>query len=180
MIGSRSALCDPPSTAAASGRWRVLGEHSFATFHARGVWGAVPANGRFTGLSGSITVANGEPISGDLAIPTATLITGLALRDHHLKGAGFFDVRRFPEITFVADRFVAVAGELRLRGRLQIRDRAIELELPVVVAEGSAGRVTLTARADLDRRAVGLGRSPLGMIRGPASVRINVVLERER
>ena len=61
-------------------------------------------------------------------------------------------------------------------GELAVRDRIAKLELPVELAEEPGDRLALTAHAVLDRERLGLGHSTLGMIRGPAEVRVDLVL----
>jgi polyisoprenoid-binding protein YceI len=115
-------------------------------------------------------------VSGELVIRAATLSTGLALRDHHLRDRDFFDVERYPEIRFAPDRLIVASGRIMVCGELAVRDRLAKLELPVELAEEPGDRLALTAHAVLDREPLGLGHSPLGMIRGPAEVAIDLVL----
>ena len=162
----------------APGRWRVRGERSRATFSARGFWGAARVTGTFGDLSGTAALAADGSFAGWLSIPAKTLDTGLTRRDRHLGSAEFFDVARFPEIRFAADGFESIEDRYVIYGELFVRDRTIRLALPVQVAPTSGGRLALTTEAVLSRDALGLGHSPLGIIRGPAKIRVQLVLER--
>jgi 3-(3-hydroxy-phenyl)propionate hydroxylase len=146
------------------------------TFSARGFWGLVPVTGSFAGPTGAATVDQDGRVSGELVIPAATLSTGLALRDRDLEGRDFFDVERYPEIRFAADRLTVSSGRIMVCGELAVRDRIAELELPVELAEEPGGRLALRADVVLEREPLGLGRSPLGMIRGPVEVRVDLGL----
>lgn len=161
------------------GRWRVNTDRSSATFSARGFWGAAPVNGTFNELSGTATVEIDGHFQGELTIPTRTLSTRLALRDHHLKSAAFFHVKRHAEIRFDADGLTAGDEGPVVHGTLSVRDRRIELALPVQLNGEPGQRVALTAETSFDRAELGLGHSPLGMIRGPGTVRVEVILERD-
>jgi polyisoprenoid-binding protein YceI len=173
---AQSTARAPQQGVPASRRWRVDSAHSSVTFSARGFWGSVAVTGSFAGPVGAATVHQDGRISGELVIAAATLSTGLALRDRHLRGRDFFDVERYPEIRFAPDRLIVAGGRIMVCGELAVRDRIAELELPVELAEEPGGRLALTAHAVLDREPLGLGHSPLGMIRGPADVGIDLVL----
>jgi polyisoprenoid-binding protein YceI len=172
---------DPTQSPLEAGRWRVKPGSSSATFTARGFWGAVPVTGRFTDPTGAVAIDADGQLSGELVIPAATLSTGIGLRDRHLRSAQFFHVRRHPQIRFAALRLTAGGGGgTTISGKLAVRDRSIELVLPVQVEHGPEQTLTLTAETVLELEPLGLGHSPLGMVRGPASVHVRVVLERER
>ena len=57
--------------------------------------------GRFTGVSGTVTVAEdpGESVV-EVAIDMATVESGNPTRDEHLRSSELFQVERFPEATF--------------------------------------------------------------------------------
>ncbi len=163
----------------APGTWRVDGEHSSAAFSARGFWGGLAVNGRFSDLSGAATTGADGGLTGELVIPTETLSTGLGFRDRHLKSRQFFHVRRHTEIRFVAQGLADGGAGVVIHGRLSVRDLELELELPVEFAQEGGDRLVLSAHTSLERAALGVGHSPIGMIRGPARVQARIVLERQ-
>lgn len=157
--------------------WRIDPARSSASFRARGFWGAVPVRGEFRDLSGSARLRRDGRLGGELVIRTRTLDTGIALRDLHLRSRSFFHVRRYPEIRFIGDKVVSGEGGAVIHGRLCVRDRIVRLALPAQVTEEDPRRVKVTAEVALDRAALGVGHSPLGIVRGPAEVRVQIVLE---
>jgi polyisoprenoid-binding protein YceI len=75
--------------------------------------------GSFTDVSGAVTVDGDITKSvADVTIKTASVSSGTADRDAHLKSADFFDVEAYPEMTFVSTAF---DGET-LTGDLTIKD----------------------------------------------------------
>jgi polyisoprenoid-binding protein YceI len=74
--------------------------HSSATFNVRHLIG------RFTGKFDDFTMSlNGDPsdaakASVEFTIKAASIDTGNAMRDDHLRSGDFFDAAKFPEITF--------------------------------------------------------------------------------
>jgi len=74
--------------------------------------------GSFATFSGSYDVENGVLRALEGRIETASVDTGIAKRDDHLRGADFFDAAHYPEITFTMTRFEGdrVTGDLSLHG----------------------------------------------------------------
>jgi polyisoprenoid-binding protein YceI len=63
---------------------------------------------------------------------TASIDTGDASRDTHLRSADFFDAEKYPHITFKATRFEKKSGDMYdLFGHLTIKDVTKEIQLEV-------------------------------------------------
>ena len=120
--------------------------------------------GRFTDLSGTLTVDEREPANSliTVTIGTASLDTKSAARDKHLHSADFFDVEHYPTMTFTSRRIEALdqaAGHYRVTGTLTIREVSREVSLDAWnVPPWTAGdrRLTLNLTTVLDRRDWGL------------------------
>lgn len=68
----------------------------------------------------------------DLTIDASSVHTGHAKRDEHLRGPDFFDVARFPQITFVSKSVTRTdANRLRVVGDLTIRGVTKEVAVDV-------------------------------------------------
>ncbi|MDQ3951219.1 MAG: YceI family protein, partial [Gemmatimonadota bacterium] len=90
--------------------------------------------GRFTRVQGTVTVDESDPTSAsiDITIPTASVSTGDEKRDGHLRSPDFFDVGRYPNITFRSTRVEAKSDEaFRVVGDLTIRDVTRKVTLDV-------------------------------------------------
>jgi polyisoprenoid-binding protein YceI len=106
--------------------------HSEATFQVRHLITRV--RGRFTDLEGTIQYDPDHPERSSVrfAIQAASIDTAEPDRDKHLRSADFFDVERFPQITFDSTR-VQAAGTNRfdVTGQLTLHGVAKEIVLPV-------------------------------------------------
>ncbi|MEO8032403.1 MAG: YceI family protein [Gemmatimonadota bacterium] len=96
--------------------------------------------GRFARLSGHVDFNEAFPAASTVAvtIDTASLDTREDKRDAHLRSADFFEVEKYPEITFRSSRIEGnVAGSFKLVGALTIKGntRPVTLE---VTSEGQA------------------------------------------
>ncbi|MEA2166442.1 MAG: hypothetical protein QOK37_4569 [Thermoanaerobaculia bacterium] len=98
--------------------------HSEATFQVRHMMSKV--SGKFDDFAGKIEIDRARPAASsvEFTIKTASINTGNADRDKHLRSADFFDADKNPEITFKSTKIVAtktknlynVSGNLTMRG----------------------------------------------------------------
>ncbi len=92
--------------------------------------------GRFGDVSGTVNVpASGEP-TVDVTIKAASIDTRVEARDNHLRSADFFDVEKYPVITFKSTRVTDVKSDtFKLVGDLTMHGVTREVTLDVT-AEG--------------------------------------------
>ena len=110
-------------TAAAQGIYTIDSNHSNVAFKVRHLVSKV--GGEFTEFDGTITVdfSNLDVSGVQFTIQAASLDTRNKDRDSHLRSVDFFDVEKFPEITFTSTKITkidndsfAVAGTLTMHG----------------------------------------------------------------
>ena len=117
-------------------KWRIDGSHSAAEFAVKHLMIST-VKGHFANVTGSVTVdeANPAKASVNVTIDVGSVDTRDEKRDAHLKSADFFDVQRFPTITFRGKRIDgSIDGEFKLVGDLTIRDVTREVTLNVEAA----------------------------------------------
>jgi polyisoprenoid-binding protein YceI len=116
-----------------SGDYVIDAAHTRVGFSARHAMGTT-VRGQFKDFEGQahIDAANPENSSVTVTIQTASIDTGVADRDGHLKSADFFDVEQFPEITFVSTDVSRDGAGWTITGDLTVKGVAkpvtIELE----------------------------------------------------
>ena len=99
----------PEVTAATT--WNIDPVHSHAEFKVRHMM-ISNVKGEFKGVTGTLNL-NGADLtkSGvEISIDAATISTGEAQRDAHLKSADFFDAERFPTLNFKSNRVAKNKG----------------------------------------------------------------------
>jgi polyisoprenoid-binding protein YceI len=96
----------PLAPALAADTYTVDGSHSEASFQVRHLVGKV--RGHFADFKGTVQVdaAKPEASSVEFTIKAGSIDTANADRDKHLRNADFFDVEKFPEITFKSTKVV--------------------------------------------------------------------------
>jgi polyisoprenoid-binding protein YceI len=103
--------------------WTVDAVHSAALFKVQHM-GAGFSYGRFNKIAGTVTTdADATKNAVSITIAADSVDTANTQRDDHLKGDAFFNVKQFPEITFVSTAWTAagadtwtVTGNFTLRG----------------------------------------------------------------
>lgn len=150
------------ATAQANDTFRIDPAHSTIAFKVRHMLGN--AKGNFSKFSGTIEVDREHPeqSSVTLTIAAASIDTGIAKRDEHLRGE-LFNVAKYPEITFKSRRVKPtgantgeIAGDLTIRGVT----RAITLNVqllspPEALAKNPTNRWRVTT-APIKRSQFGL------------------------
>ncbi len=106
----------------AVGTWTLDPTHTQAEFIARHLM-VTKVRGGFQELSGTIVVAEDPRDSKvEVVIDVASVTSGTADRDAHLKSADFFDVETYPEIRFVSKKVEPKGSRWTLTGDLTIKD----------------------------------------------------------
>jgi polyisoprenoid-binding protein YceI len=155
--------CPVPARAQAT-TWTIDPGHSAAQFAVRHM---VVSNvkGQFDGPTGTVTFDPAN-IPGTLRveayIDARTINTRNPDRDNDLRSDVFFDVDRFPRITFKSKRAEGAAGRFKVTGDLTMRGVTKEVVLdvegptPEIKDIWGNARVGATASTVLDRRDFGL------------------------
>ena len=104
-------------------QWNIDPTHTSAEFSVRHMM-ITNVRGKFETVSGVINFDEANPAASsiDVTIDVNTVNTGVADRDNHLRSADFFDVEKFPTITFKStnvqlnsDNSAKVTGDLTIR-----------------------------------------------------------------
>lgn len=172
--------------AAEPATWVIDPGHSHVGFSVRHMM-VSNVRGSFEKFSGTIVGDPGDPANSriDVTIDAATLDTQNSKRDDHLRSADFFDVAKFPTITFKSKRVEKSAGGLRVIGDLTMRGVTKEVVLDVdgptaPVQVGSVMRIGASATTKLNRRDFGLTWNRVmeaGGVTVGDEVRISIELE---
>ena len=118
--------------------WQIDQEHSNVGFKVRHMM-VSNVKGDFGKFSGVVDIDNKDLSKSKVSvtIETASVNTGVTKRDVHLKSPDFFDVGKYPAMTFVSKKVVPVGTDgLKVTGLLTLHGVAKEVVLDV---EGLTG-----------------------------------------
>jgi polyisoprenoid-binding protein YceI len=125
-------LCLGFGSAAAEGTYGIDSVHSNVGFKIRHLVSKV--SGDFTDFDGTLVAdfENLDNSSVEFAIQAASIDTKNEKRDGHLRSSDFFDVEKYPEITFKSSKITRVDDDtFKVTGTLTMRGVAKEISLMV-------------------------------------------------
>ncbi len=152
-----------PAVASAS-TWTIDPEHSNVGFKVRHLM-VSNVRGNFERHSGSIEINDKDITKSKVAvtIDTTSINTNVEKRDAHLRSADFFDVAKYPTMTFTSKRVVKagkdrlkVTGDLTLHG--VTREVVLDVEGPSQESKDPWGNIRRGASASttINRKDFGL------------------------
>jgi polyisoprenoid-binding protein YceI len=152
------------TTPAATITWKLDPAHSSAEFKVRHMM-ISNVKGNFSGLTGDLTEHTVDSSLSfiEAAVPLATVSTGDPQRDAHLKSADFFDIEKFPQMTFKStrvekkgDESYSVTGDLTIHG--VTKPVTFAVEGPTAPGKDPWGntRIGLSATTKINRKDFGL------------------------
>ena len=151
-------------TPAATTTWKLDPAHSHAEFKVKHMM-ISNVKGSFSGLSGTLTehATDATLSSVEASIDVSTISTGDAQRDAHLKSADFFEVEKYPAMTFKStqvkpngDGGYNVTGDLTLHGATRQQTFVVEGPTPPAKDPWGNTRIGLSATAKINRKDYGL------------------------
>lgn len=120
---------------APAGTHPIDNAHSTVGFSVPILGGLSQVKGKFTDFA--ITLNHDEKdvtkSSVSVVIKTTSVDTGIERRDAHLRNADFFDVERFPEITFKSERIEKKGNQLIAHGPLTMHGVTKQIALPFTI-----------------------------------------------
>jgi len=119
--------------------------------------------GSFSKTTGTIVYdeKNLSASSVEATIDATSITTRVDQRDNHLKSPDFFDVAKFPTITFKSKQWYREGGALRIKGDLTIhgvtKEVVLDVDGPTPEVKGMGGaRIGATATTKINRKDFGL------------------------
>ena len=164
ILGVLAATTLATSTAFAADVWQIDPAHSAAQFAVTHLMIST-VRGEFGKMSGTIEYdgANAASIKIDATIDAASISTRNEYRDKDLKSDHFFDVAKFPALTFKSKKVVpGTGGGFQLVGDLTLHGVTKEVTLdatgPSKIIKGMKGesRVAASATTKINRQDFGI------------------------
>ena len=161
---STTAIATPAAETTVSSTWNIDPAHSIAEFKVRHMMISF-VRGEFSGLSGVLKLDETDYTRStvEVSIPTASVRTVDERLDDHLKNADFFDVEKFPMLTFISTKVRSTGGRnYAVTGDLMIHGVTRSVTLTVNdVSEPSNDpwgnqRIGLSASATINRKDFGI------------------------
>ena|SRR5687768_1624386 len=145
-----------------TGTWKIDPVHSEVAFTVRHLM-VSKVRGRFGDFAGTIVIADEAHESRvEAVIALASIDTGNDGRDAHIRSADFFDVERYPELTYRSTGVRADGDDFIVDGELSLHGVTKQVPLHVEVAGFQAStpfgdtRIGFSATAEINRDDFGI------------------------
>jgi polyisoprenoid-binding protein YceI len=144
--------------------WQIDPDHSSFQFKVRHLM-VSNVKGNFTKSKGVVTIDDQDMTNMkiELTVDAASVSTDHAKRDEHLRGRDFFDVAKYPTITFVSKKVIKdgpdrlkVIGDLAIHGITKEITVDVEGPTPEVKDPWGGFRRGATATTRINRKDFGL------------------------
>src|SRR5579859_3084982 len=144
--------------------WNIDPVHSVAEFKVKHMM-ISNVKGQFARLKGVLTLDEADLTKShvEASIEAASINTGDAQRDTHLKSADFFDAEKFPTLSFKSTRVsrigaaeIAVVGELTIHGIARNVTFDVDGPTPPIKDPWGNTRLGLSATTRINRKDFGL------------------------
>jgi len=168
-----------------AGTWAIDPVHSEVSFVVRHMM-VSKVRGRFDKFEGTIVTAE-DPLASSVtaSVDLASINTGQEQRDAHIRSADFFEVEKYPEMTFVstalkaAEEGFVLEGDLTLKG--VTKPVVFDLEVSGFGPDAYGGtRVGFSAITKINRLDYGVSfNGPIPGVPGGVAVSENVTINLE-
>jgi polyisoprenoid-binding protein YceI len=134
------------SAFAQSTTWTIDPNHSQSNFQIRHM-GVSNVRGTISGVNGTVIWDEKNPSksSVEATITTSTVTTSNEKRDAHLKSPDFFNVEKFPTITFKSTSVTRTGGKLQVIGDLTLtgvtKSVTLDVDGPSAPQPGQGGKL---------------------------------------
>ena len=145
-------------------KYQIESNHAYVLWFANH-FGFSNQSGKFSDVSGEIIFDETKPANSsvDVTIKIASLVTGLAKFDQHLKSADFFDAEKFPTAKFVSKKIKVIGKDKsKIEGDLTIHGVTKTVVLDAKMNKSGVSAITqkptigFSATAEINRSEFGL------------------------
>jgi len=168
---------------AQAGTWQIDSKHSAAQFSVRHL-GVSTVRGAFTKVTGTAVIDPADPSKDSLeaSIDASSVDTRVEMRDNDLRSPHFFEVQKYPTITFHSKSTKSAgAGKLLVTGDLTMHGVTKEVVLdvdgpsaPIKDPMGGGQRLGASATTKINRQDFGIAGAP-----GVVSDEITITIDTE-
>jgi polyisoprenoid-binding protein YceI len=179
-----TAVALAATAVAQAGTWQIDPKHTAAQFSVKHL-GVSTVRGAFSKVTGSVTHDPADPSKDSLeaTIDASTVDTRLEMRDNDLKSPHFFDVQKFPTITFKSKSVKSTgSGKLQVTGDLTMHGVTKEVVLdvdgpsaPIKDPMGPGQRIGASASTKVNRQDFGIVGAP-GVVGDDVTITIDAEL----
>jgi polyisoprenoid-binding protein YceI len=136
------------SAFAQTSSWTIDTNHTQVNFQIRHA-GVSTVRGSISGVTGTVVWDDKNPSNSSVTatMNATTVSTNNAQRDTHLKSPDFFDVEKYPTLTFKSTAVTGTAGKLQIVGDLTLggvtKSVTLSVDGPTAPVKGQGGKMVI-------------------------------------
>ena len=121
----------------------------------------ISTGGSFSGMEGRIEFDKASPEKAvfEICISATTVNTDNNARDNHLRKEEYFNVEKFPKISFKSDKVTSRGGNYSVSGQLTIKGTTKTISFPFKASQAGDDGYLLEGSFQLNRRDYKVGGS---------------------
>lgn len=154
---------DKAMKAAESGKYDFDKAHSFIGFKVKHM-GLIEVPGYFRDFTGTVNYDSADPSKSSVEFKAmmTSVDTGVAGRDRHLRTGDFFEVEKFPEMTFKSTSVAKKGNSWVLNGDLTMKGVTKAVSIPFEItgflpgSERAGAKIGITGSTTINRRDFGV------------------------
>jgi polyisoprenoid-binding protein YceI len=152
--------------------WTIVPQKEKISFQINGPLGTV--NGQLSRLKGQIFFDEANPTKSSfkVSVDVKTLKTGIDKRDKDLKSPSFFDLVKYPLISFASKTITKTTSGFEVDGDLTIKNKTVAVKIPFTFSNTS-NNGTFKGHFTLNRLDYGLGEKSV-LVGNTATIDIEV------
>lgn len=145
----------------ASGTYNFDKAHSFIGFRVKH-YGLIEVPGYFRDFTGTVNYDSKDPgkSSVEFSAKMTSVDTGVEGRDKHLRTADFFEVEKYPEMTFKSTKVEKKGDQWNLTGDFTMKGVTKSITFPFnvtgIITQRNGLKMGLTAETTINRREFGV------------------------
>lgn len=144
------------------GTWTLDPTKTTVGFRTKAMW-VLPVKGTAQAVSGEAQIGADGTATGSLIIDAGSFDTNNKKRDDHLRSADFFEVIKYPTISFVASHVQPTGpGRLEINGVLTVHGQTQLLTLNAEISGDGANSATVATEVEIDRTLFGMSWAKMG------------------
>ena len=156
--------------------WKLKESESYIVFIAKNL--GMNVSGKISGMKVTGSYNNKDIFASNFigSIDVSTIDTKIDLRNDHLKSDDYFDVEKYPTITFKSKKIIEAGSTLKVIGDITIKGVTKEIGITFAI-ERKENKHTLVGNVTIQRKDFDLGSRTTLIMADTILVRIFAVFE---
>jgi polyisoprenoid-binding protein YceI len=146
-------------------QWKFVPDKAAVKFVIYNDKNETEAEGVLTGLKGGATFDSTKLAAASInaSVDAKTINSGIELRDESLRSADFFEVEKYPSISFISEEITKEGNTYFAKGQLTIKDVSKRINIPFYINKEGNTKMILIGKFTINRLDFNVGTNGDGV-----------------